>query len=298
MTNRWDGFDEVVAVADAGTFVAAAKRLGTSTSHVSRAVARLEHSLGAQFFHRTTRAVSLTDTGRTLVDQFRRLIAERDEAIAMLDLQGEPQGQLRITCPTALGERFIAPIVRGYVQEYPKLSVDLDLTNRVVELVSEGFDLAIRTGTLPDSRLIRTQIALRGIVTCAAPAYLAENGTPQSVDDITQHECIIATSDVWRFRNGDEPESLRPRGRLRCNSGAAVFEAALAGMGLCQLPEFYVNRAVADGQLVEVLQQHRPDDDPIWAVYPQRRHLLPKVQRLIDTLRRELPAALVQGCVS
>ncbi|MDT0507212.1 LysR family transcriptional regulator [Novosphingobium sp. MMS21-SN21R] len=295
MSNRWDGFDEVVAVADTGTFVGAAKRLGTSTSHVSRAVARLEHSLGAQFFHRTTRAVSLTDTGRTLVDQFRRLIAERDEAIAMLDLQGEPQGQLRITCPTALGERFIARIVRGYVQAYPKLSVDLDLTNRVVELVSEGFDLAIRTGTLPDSRLIRTQVATRGIVTCASPAYLDQRGVPLVVDDLERHECLLATSDVWRFRVDGEPRSLRPRGRWRCNSGAAVFEAALAGMGLCQLPAFYVNRAIAEGQLTEVLHTFRPDDDPIWAVYPQRRHLLPKVQLLIDKLRRELPAAILQG---
>ncbi len=292
MSNRWDGFDEVVAVADTGTFVGAAKRLGTSTSHVSRAVARLEQSLGAQFFHRTTRAVSLTDTGRTLVDQFRRLIAERDEAIAMLDLQGEPQGQLRITCPTALGERFIAPIVRGYVQEYPKLSVDLDLTNRVVELVSEGFDMAIRTGSLPDSRLIRTQVATRGIVTCAAPAYLGARGVPQSVDALEQHECLLATADVWRFRVDGEARTLRPRGRWRCNSGKAVLEAALAGMGLCQLPAFYVSRAIAEGQLIEVLQTHRPDDDPIWVVYPQRRHLLPKVQRLIDVLRRDLPSAL------
>ncbi|MFM6828989.1 MAG: LysR family transcriptional regulator [Novosphingobium sp.] len=295
MSNRWDGFDEVVAVADTGTFVGAAKRLGTSTSHVSRAVARLEQSLGAQFFHRTTRAVSLTDTGRTLVDQFRRLIAERDEAIAMLDLQGEPQGQLRITCPTALGERFIANIVRGYVQAYPRLSVDLDLTNHVVELVSEGFDLAIRTGTLPDSRLIRTQVATRGIVTCASPGYLEQRGVPLAVDDLERHECLIATSDVWRFRVEGEPRSLRPRGRWRCNSGAAVFEAALAGMGLCQLPAFYVNRAIAEGQLTEVLHAFRPDDDPIWAVYPQRRHLLPKVQLLIDKLRRELPAAILQG---
>lgn len=293
MSSRWDGFDEVVAVADTGTFVGAAKRLGTSTSHVSRAVARLEQSLGAQFFHRTTRAVSLTDTGRTLVDQFRRLIAERDEAIAMLDLQGEPQGQLRITCPTALGERFIAPIVRGYVQQYPRLSVDLDLTNRVVELVSEGFDLAIRTGTLPDSRLIRTQVATRGIVTCAAPSYLAQHSAPQTVDDLENHECLLATSDVWRFCVDGEPRSLRPRGRWRCNNGEAVVEATLAGMGLCQLPAFYVNRAIAKGRLTEVLPAVRPGDDPIWAVYPQRRHLLPKVQRLIDVLRRDLPAALL-----
>lgn len=295
MSNRWDGIDEVVAVADTGTFVGAAKRLGTSTSHVSRAVARLEQSLGAQFFHRTTRAVSLTDTGRTLVDQFRRLIAERDEAIAMLDLQGEPQGHLRITCPTALGERFVAPIVRGYVQDYPKLSVDLDLSNRVVELVSEGYDLAIRTGTLPDSRLIRTQIATRGIVTCASPAYLAAHGTPQTVDDLDGHECIPATSDVWRFSVGGEVRTVRPRGRWRCSNGGAVFDAAVAGMGLCQLPKFYVSRAIAQGTLVPVLEDFRPEDDPIWAVYPQRRHLLPKVQRLIDVLRRELSAAMAQG---
>ncbi len=295
MSNRWDGIDEVVAVADAGTFVAAAKRLGSSTSHVSRAVARLEQSLGAQFFHRTTRAVSLTDTGRTLVDQFRRLIAERDEAIAMLDLQGEPQGHLRITCPTALGERFVAPIVRAYVQEYPKLSVDLDLSNRVVELVSEGYDLAIRTGTLPDSRLIRTQIATRGIVTCAAPAYLAAHSTPQVVDDLDAHDCIPATSDTWRYRVDGEVRTIRPRGRWRCSNGAAVFDAAVAGMGLCQLPAFYVSRALAEGKLVEVLGDFRPEDDPIWAVYPQRRHLLPKVQRLIDKLRRELPPSLLQG---
>ncbi|MBB3859231.1 DNA-binding transcriptional LysR family regulator [Novosphingobium hassiacum] len=295
MSNRWDGFDEVVAVADTGTFVGAAKRLGTSTSHVSRAVARLEQSLGAQFFHRTTRAVSLTDTGRTLVDQFRRLIAERDEAIAMLDLQGEPQGQLRITCPTSLGERFIARIVHSYVQEYPRLSVEMDLTNRVVELVSEGFDLALRTGTLPDSRLIATQIAMRGIMTCAAPDYIVRQGEPLVVDDLEQHECLLANADVWRFRVNGEPRSLRPRGRWRCNSGAAVLEATLSGMGLCQLPTFYVSRALAEGRLVEVLTEFRPADDPIWAVYPQRRHLLPKVQRLIDKLRRELPAAMSEG---
>jgi DNA-binding transcriptional LysR family regulator len=277
MSNRWDGIDEVVAVADAGTFVAAAKRLGTSTSHVSRAVARLEQSLGAQFF------------------QFRRLIAERDEAIAMLDLQGEPQGHLRITCPTALGERFVAPIVRAYVQEYPKLSMELDLSNRVVELVSEGFDLAIRTGTLPDSRLIRTQIATRGIVTCAAPSYLAAHGTPESVDDLESHACIPATSDTWRYTVDGEIRTMRPRGRWRCSNGAAVFDAAVAGMGLCQLPEFYVSRALAEGALVEVLGMFRPEDDPIWAVYPQRRHLLPKVQRMIEKLRRELPPALATG---
>jgi DNA-binding transcriptional LysR family regulator len=169
------------------------------------------------------------------------------------------------------------------------------MSNRMVELVPEGYDLAIRTGTLPDSRLIRTQVATRGIVTCAAPSYIAARGRPETVDDLDNHECIPATSDVWRYRVDGEVRSIRPRGRWRCNNGAAVFDATIAGMGLCQLPEFYVSRAIADGVLVPVLEEFRPEDDPIWAVYPQRRHLLPKVQRLIDKLRRELPAALAAG---
>lgn len=290
---RWEGFDEAVAVADAGSFTGAAKKLNASTSQVSRAVARLEQNVGAQFFVRTTRAVALTDTGRVLVDQFRRIIAERDEALAMLDLQGEPQGQLRVTCPIALGERFVAPIVRDYAQAFPRLSINLDLTNRVVDLVSEGYDLALRTGALADSRLICTQIAARRILLCAAPSYLDERGRPQTVDDLALHDCVQGTAGTWQFVVDRKPRTFRLRSRWRCNSGAAVAEAAIAGMGICQLPEFYVIDHLRDGRLEQLLESFRPADEPIWAVYPQRQHLLPKVRHLIEILKKEL-----QGCLN
>ncbi len=280
----WEGVDEVVAVAEAGSFVAAARRLDMSVSHISRAVARCEERLQTQVFARTTRSVRLTDTGRLLVEQFQRLIAEREEAFAMVEASGEPQGALRMTCSISLGERFVAPIVRGYAQEHPRLSIELDLTNRVVDLVSEGYDLAIRTGSLGDTRLLRRQISSRRVELCAAPAYLARRGTPDTIDDLAAHDCLVGSTRTWHFAVAGEVQGYRPTPRWQCNSGAAIADAAIAGMGLCHLPAFYVRNAIAAGALVPLLEAFRPPEEPVWAVYPQRRHLLPKVRRLVDQL--------------
>lgn len=289
---RWDGIEEFVAVAQAGSFAAGAQALGVSTSHVSRAVARLEDRIQAQVFFRTTRKVTLTDTGRVLVEQCRRIIRERDEAFAMVSRRDEPQGELRVTCSTALGERFLAPILRRFAQENPRLSVTIDLTNRLVDLVAEGYDLAIRTGHLADSRLVGTRIASRRLYLCASPAYLDRAGRPREVAELALHDCLIGTSTTWHFRLDGQDHLFRPKGRWRCNSGEAVVDAALAGMGLCQLPEFYVLRHVAAGRLETVLDGFRAADEPIWAVYPQQRHLPPKVRDLVRRLRAELGPAL------
>ncbi|WP_051956060.1 LysR family transcriptional regulator [Beijerinckia mobilis] len=290
--SRWDGIDEFVAVAMTGSFARAAKALDVSTSHVSRVIARLESELQAQVFLRTTRAVTLTETGRALADQFQRIIHERDEAFAMVLGGGEPQGELRLTCSSAMGERFVAPIVRRYAQENPKLSVTIDLTNRVVDLVSEGYDLAIRTGQLADSRLIGSRIAYRRLYLCAAPTYLDRVGRPQTLADIADHECLIGTVSTWHFHVDGSDQVFRPKGRWRSNSGIAIVDAAVAGMGLCQLPEFYVLPHIASGALEVVLDDMRASDEPIWAVYPQRRFLLPKVRCLVARLRAELGPAL------
>lgn len=290
--SRWDGIEEFAAVAATGSFAGAAQRLGLSTSHVSRAVARLEARIDARLFFRTTRKVTLTDSGRSLFEQCRRLIDQLDEAIA--SASSEPQGELRLTCSTALGERFVAPIVRRFASDYPRTSVTLELTNRIVDLVSEGFDLAIRTGHLADSRLVATRIASRRLHLCASPAYLDVAGRPQSVDALAEHECLVGTSTTWHFKAEGAERTFRPKGRWRCNSGTAVVDAALAGMGLCQLPEFYVAPHVAAGALETVLEHCRADDEPIWAVYPQRRHLLPHVRTLVERLRTELSAAMRQ----
>lgn len=292
MHHRWDGIDEFVAVASAGSFAAAAKALGASTSQVSRAIARLEARLEAQLFYRTTRTVSLTDTGRALVERCRELVAHRDEALSLVAGGGEPQGEMRLTCSTALGARFVAPIVATMTRDYPRLSVNLELSNRIVDLVAEGFDLAIRTGNLADSRLIATRIASRRLYLCASPGYLDSAGRPLRVDDLAAYECLIGTATTWQFDIEGTVHTIRPKGRWRCNSGEAVLEAALLDMGICQLPDFYVLPHLADGSLEVLLDNCRPADEPIWAVYPHQRHLLPKVQNLVERLRADLGPAL------
>jgi len=290
----WEGIDEFVAVATTGSFKGGADALGLSTTHMSRAIAALENRVQRPLFHRTTRTVRLTDTGRLFYDHCSRIVTERDEAIALISEGAEPQGDLRITCSTAMGERFIAPIVRAFAARYVKLAVTIEVTNRLVDLIGEGYDMAIRTGTLADSRLIGTRIASRTLYTCAAPAYLAARGTPNAIADLAHHDCLIGTTTSWQFRSWGRIETIRPRGRWRCNSGEAVAQAAIAGMGICQLPEFYVLPHIASGTLVPLLANFAMEDEPIWAVYPQRRHLLPKITGLLDLLRSELPVALAR----
>ena len=288
----WEGFEEVVAIADAGTFVRAAAMLGVSTSHVSRVVARLEARLDAHLFHRTTRHVSLTDTGRAFVEHSRRIIRERDELLSQASGSGEPQGELRMTCPTSLGERFIAPLVRQFTDDHPRLSIFLDLTNRVVDLVGEGYDLAIRTGRTSDSRLTACQIASRRIVVCAAPAYLRTAGVPQTIRDLEGHRCLIGTNPNWHFLDNHLPCTFKPVGRWHCNSGAAIVDAAVAGMGICQLPAFYVRQPVASGRLTLLLTAFETEPEPIWVVYPNRRHFLPKIRQLVDMLTARFQHAI------
>ncbi|WP_156679780.1 LysR family transcriptional regulator [Sphingomonas profundi] len=288
----WTGLEEAVAIADAGSFVGGARSLGVSASHVSRAIAQLEARLGAKLFARTTRSVRLTDTGRAVVEQSRRIIAERDELLANVNGRGEPQGELRITCSTALGEWFVAPIVRHFAELYPRTRVSLDLTNRVVDLIGEAYDLGIRTGHLADARLAGRKIAMRRVEVCASPAYLRARGAPRTIDDVMAHDCLIGTSPSWRFTDAGRERTITPPARWRCNSGTAVAEAAVAGLGLCQLPDFYVGQAIADGRLARVLDDVRAQDEPVWAVYPQRRHLLPKVRNLVDLLDARLGGTL------
>lgn len=293
--SAWDGIEELVAIANAGSFVGGAKLLGVSPSHVSRAIVRLEERLQAQLFVRTTRKVSLTDTGRMLVEQCRRIIDERDEALAMVSGAGEPQGELRITCSTTFGERFVAPIVRRYAEAHPKVAIQLELSNHLIDLVGEGYDLGIRTGPPSDARLTARQIATRPVVVCASPAYLERAGTPQSVEELVRHECLVGSSPTWHFEQSGQPVVHTPRGRWRCNSGTAIVEAARAGMGLCQVPAFYATPYIKLGELCTVLDGLIRPDEIIWAVYPHRRHLLPKVHNLVKLLTSELGDAIAKA---
>jgi DNA-binding transcriptional LysR family regulator len=292
MRQRWDGMDEFVAVATAGSFAGGAKHLGASTSQISRAVMRLENQLNTPLFYRTTRNVSLTDTGRVLYERCREVVDQRNEVLDSVIGGVVPQGELRVTCSTAIGARFVAPILARLALEYQKLTITLELSNRIIDLVGEGFDLAIRTGNLSDSRLIATRIASRRLYLCAAPAYLSRVQTPATVDDLARNNCLIGNSATWHFTVGGIEQTFRPTGRWNCNGGEAVLQAALAGLGICQLPEFYLHPFLTDGSLKALLEDCRPKDEPIWAVYPQRRHLLPKVRVLVERLQQSLGPAL------
>jgi DNA-binding transcriptional LysR family regulator len=289
MIGAWDGIEEFVTVARAGSFTAAARSFGASVTHMSRAVSRLEAKLGSQLFHRTTRSLGLTEAGRIFYETGTRLISEREDAIAAVASQGSPRGNLRITCSYTLGERFIGPILREYAAEHPDLAIACDLDNAVVDLIRDGYDIAIRTGHLEDSRLVATRVASRAMVTVASPAYLARRGRPLRIADLKDHDCLAGSASLWHFQRG---EAFRPDGRWRCNSGTMVLEAALHGMGLCQLPAFYAAAEIAAGKLEVVLGAECPDDEPIWAVYPQLKHLSPKVSLLVALLRKRLPVLL------
>jgi DNA-binding transcriptional LysR family regulator len=287
--SRWDGIDEFVAVAEAESFSRAAARLNLSTSGVSREVARLEDRLAARLLYRTTRKVSLTDAGRLFLARCRVLIQERDEAMRLVgEDEGELKGQLRMTCSSAYGERYVVPAVNAFALAHPRLSLHIELDDSVRDLVADGFDLAIRFGRLGDSRMIARRLAYRTRRLCAAPAYLDQASAPETLAAIADHACVVGASDTWTFTDAGQDVTVRPRGRWRCNSGQAVLDAALAGLGLCQLPNFYVDGPIAAGTLVPLLENHRPADEGVWAVYPHLRHLPAKVRLLVEHLEAAL----------
>jgi DNA-binding transcriptional LysR family regulator len=292
MGTRWDGIEEFLAVATHGSFARGADAIGVSRTHMSRAVIELEDRLRVRLLHRTTRTVKLTTAGEEFVENCRRLVADRDAALAQIGETGEPHGDLHVTCSIALGERFVAPIARAAAREFPDLRIHLDLSNRVVDLVAEGFDLAIRTGKLSSSSLIATRLSERRMFTCAAPGYLASHGTPEAIADLDRHACLVGSSTLWHFQKAGGEHLYRPQPRWHCNNGETILAAALEGMGICQLPDFYVRNGLRNGQLVPVLERYAAPNDPIWAVYPDRRHLAPKVRHFVEALRNELPHRL------
>jgi DNA-binding transcriptional LysR family regulator len=287
--NQWDGIDEFVAIARAGSFTAAARTFGASVTHMSRALARLEARMHTTLLHRTTRSLRLTDTGRVFFQTCDRLLEDREDAINLIRARDTPRGELRLTCSLTLGERFIAPLLQKFALAYPEVAVSLDLDNVVRDLTAEGYDLAVRTGHLADSRLIASRVASRELITVASPQYLDKAGRPTTIADLAERECLVGTSPQWHFANG---RTFRPRGRWACNNGNVVLNAAIAGLGVCQLPMFYLGAALVSGAVEEILPDQREAAEPIWAIYPQRRHLSPKVGLFVALLRDELQPML------
>lgn len=285
----WEGVREFAAVAETSSFTTAAARLGVSVAHISRQIVRLESRLDVKLFHRTTRKVMTTEEGRVYYQHCRQVLDGLEEAErAVTNLQSQPSGNLRMTAPVSYGEKYIAPLVNDFLLHYPKLEVELNLTNQRLDLIEEGVDLAIRLGVLEDARLVARKLGAREQYLCASPNYVSRRGEPRTLSDLDGHDCLLGTLDYWRFNDGGRIRNIKVKGRMRCNNGPALLDAALKGLGLVQLPHYYVEAHLQQGALVSVLDTHRPAQEGIWALYPQNRHLSPKVRRLIEFLRERL----------
>ncbi|GGB51681.1 LysR family transcriptional regulator [Oceanisphaera marina] len=285
----WEGVSEFVAVADGESFTRAAKRLGVSTAQVSRQVSALEARLSTKLFYRTTRKVSVTEAGQIYYQHCRQVLDGLEEAERTItNLQLAPKGKLKLTAPITFGEKTIAPLVNDFVLRYPELEVQMHLTNQKLDLVAEGFDLAIRLGKLEDSSMMAKRLSYRTQYVCASPHYLSTYGVPHSLSELEQHNCLQGNLDYWRFQEQGKPRNVRVKGNIRCDSGWALLDAALKGIGIVQLPDYYVQPALDEGQLVPLLEHYQEPDDGIWALYPHNRHLSPKVRMLLDFLGESL----------
>jgi DNA-binding transcriptional LysR family regulator len=283
-----------IQVVESGSFTAAAERLALSRSVVSKYISRLEDRLGARLLQRSTRRLSLTEAGQAFFSRSQRGLQEIEAAEAEVSaLQSAPRGRLRLNTPMSFGILHIAPALAGFAERYPELTVDMNLDDRQRDLVEEGFDLAIRIAELPDSSLIARRLGPCRHVVCASPAYLEQHGTPRTPDDLHRHNALTyryqATPGEWRFIS---PEgrylSVPVSGSLEMNNSLAIREAVLQGAGITLTPSFVVGEDIRAGRLVQVLSEYRAREISIYAVYPERRHLSPKVRAFVSFMQERL----------
>ena len=287
--NSWQGINEFVAVAQSGSFTQAAKRLGVSTAHISRQVTALEEKHSTKLFYRSTRKVALTEEGQVFFHHCQHALSGLEEAErAISNLRDTPQGLIKMTAPVAYGEQFIMPLVHDFMRQYPEVEVQMFLSNQTFDLVAEGFDLAIRLGKLNDSSMMAKRLTSRIQYVCASPDYLRQYGAPHTLDELKQHQCLTGNSEYWRFLVEGKERTLKMKSRLNCNSGFALRDAALKGLGIIKLPDYYIANDLKQGNLVEVLPQYLEAEEGIWALYPHNRHLSPKVRLLVDYLNAHL----------
>ena len=288
--DRFQEMSSFVAVVEAGSFVAGADAIGLSKAAISRHVADLESRLGVRLLHRTTRRLSLTDDGQLFFSRAKDMLAALDEAESEISSRsGEASGLLRINAPLTFGVLHLAPLWATFATQHPKVSLDIDLSDRVVDLVEEGYDLAVRITNLPSSQLISRRIAETRIVLCATPEYLDRHGKPQHPHELATHTAISYSywsgRDEWSFIAPDgNPVSVRTHARIHANNGDTCLAAALSHHGIILQPDFLVAPALAQGRLVELMPEFRSLTLGIHAVCPSRKHLPIKTRRMVDFL--------------
>ena len=277
------------AVVEAGSFASAADKLDLSRGMTTRYVAQLEAHLGVRLLNRTTRKLSLTEAGTDYYQRSTQVLNMVDEAATSVAHEAAaPRGTLRVNTSVAFGAHHLGRAITGFLQKYPEVEVDLALNDRVVDLVEEGFDLAIRIGAQIDPGLVARRLTRVRIVPCASPAYLKKHGTPKSPEQLSGHNCITyayaAQQNDWRFHKKGTQKVVRVSGNLRGNNGDILIDAAIEGLGVIVQPTFLVGDALRSKQLVRILPDWQADEYSVFAVYPHRQFLPPKVRSFIDFL--------------
>ena len=286
--DRIDEFRIFVTVADLRGFAQAGRRLGISPAQVSKLIARLEDRLNSRLFNRTTRNVSLTDVGRALHARARVLVEEYDQLERSAQETAKPRGLLKLSAPISFGQQ-LGPILLDFASTYPDVALEVSFVDRLVNLVDEGFDAAVRISTLADSSLIARKLANVQGVTIAAPQYLAKRGTPRVPDDLRSHEAILdlnmADPHTWVFGTGSKRLDVRVSGRLRFGNPYISLEAARADFGIARVPDFVAENNLKNGELVRLLEKYEPAAPVgMYVVYPHARHLASKVRVFVDFL--------------
>lgn len=283
-----------VRTVEHGNFSAAARSLNLSPSAVSKQIRRLEDRLGVRLLNRSTRRITLTDEGRVFYERARRIAEEVSEAEeTIISMGSQVRGTLRVTATVALAKAHLLPLFPEFLKRYPDLHLVLELTDRPVDFVEEGVDVAIRfTEQITDTSVVARKLLSNRRVICAAPGYLEAHGAPATPDDLLKHNCLrlwtISTWNDWEFEGPDGVRTLRVDGNFEANSADAVYHAALAGLGIARLSTYLVGKDLQEGRLVQLLPEYVHQNADILAVYPERRNLSPKVRAFIDFLMEHL----------
>jgi len=288
--NRFENMETFIRVVETGSISAAADRAGVAKSAVSRRLKELEEHLGVQLFLRTTRRMNLTDSGRAYYHQCVRILEDVLEAeLATSQAHGTLKGSLKVALPQTFGVMHMAPAINEFLLENPQIEFELDFNDRSVDLMQEGFDLAIRIAKLPDSSLIARRLAPIKHLLCASPAYLEKHGVPQTLDNLANHQCLVYSlirdSEHWLFNSPQgEPEKVKIHPYLKTSSGEFLRNAAVDGLGLVYLPSFVVFEEIERGTLVSLLYENTRSNLSAYAIYPQTRHLSRRVRAFVNFL--------------
>jgi len=276
-----------VAVVENGGFSAASRALGVSKSAVSKRINQLENHLGVLLLHRTTRKLSLTEAGERYYEHAAQALSAAGKAEdAVTELQGEPQGKLKISSPMSFGRLHVAPLIPKFMQRYPKLHIDLVMDDRNIDLVAAGIDVAIRSGDMPDSTLIARKLAPLCQVLCASPTYIDRHGMPLTPSELCERNCILFSysgdANEWTLNKGDQSEAVLVSGNYRVNNSEALLEALREGVGIGRLPTFVAGADLKTGNLVRILGSYHIPDHTFYAVFPERQYLPAKVRVFLD----------------